>query len=88
MENKAKIHLSNGYRLQYEKVQNAFVLLFPEGMIQLNEPSAEILKLCQGEYSQDEVITKLQQAFPDDDVKQDILDFLEVALTKGWIYEK
>ncbi len=38
-----------GFRLQWEPVQNAHVLLYPEGMVKLNQSAGEILKRCDGE---------------------------------------
>ena len=37
--------MGHGFRLQWEAAQNAHVLLYPEGMVKLNGPAAEILKL-------------------------------------------
>ena len=37
------------YRLQWEEAQKAHVLLYPEGMIQLNGSAGEILRRCDGE---------------------------------------
>ena len=34
--------LSPMYRLQYEAVQNGWVLLYPEGMVRLNGPASEM----------------------------------------------
>ena len=36
------------HRLQWEEVQQKNVILYPEGMVELNQSSAEILKLCDG----------------------------------------
>ena len=33
---RSRFALSRGYRLQWEDAQNAYVLLFPEGLIKLN----------------------------------------------------
>ncbi len=32
------------YRFQWEAAQSGYVLLFPEGMVQLNGPAGEILR--------------------------------------------
>ena len=45
--------LSRLFRLQFESVQNAWVLLYPEGMVQLNPSAAEILRRCDGQRSID-----------------------------------
>ncbi len=36
------------HRLQWEEAQQKNVILYPEGMVELNQSSAEILKLCDG----------------------------------------
>ena len=35
--------LRRGFRLQWEPVQNCHVLLYPEGMMKLNDSAGEIL---------------------------------------------
>ena len=44
-----KPKLSRLYRLQWEEAQDNYVLLYPEGMVKLNQSAAEILKRCDGE---------------------------------------
>ncbi len=81
-----RVNLHHNYRLQWESAQEAYVLLFAEGMIQLNDSAAEILKLCDGERSEQEVIDELQTKFPDvNGLEDDIKDFLGEAHGKGWI---
>jgi pyrroloquinoline quinone biosynthesis protein D len=83
-----KIMLDPLYKLRYEKSQEAYVLLYPEGMITLNEPSSEILLLCDGTKNQDDIICILETKFQGADLKQDVIDFIEDAKTKGWISER
>ena len=42
------IKFSRTHRLQWEEAQQKDVILYPEGMVELNQSSAEILKLCDG----------------------------------------
>ena len=79
------IAISPGYRLQWEPVQNAHVLLFPEGMIKLGASAAEILLICDGERDETAIIAALQAKFPGADLATDVREFLEVAHDKGWI---
>lgn len=74
-----------GFRLQWEEVQNAYVMLYPEGMITLNASAAEILKRCDGSRSVDEIVAELETAFQRTDLKNDILGFLEGAARQGWV---
>lgn len=74
-----------GIRLQWEAVQNAYVLLYPEGMVKLNTSAAEILRRCDGIRSIDEIVTDLESAFQRSDLQDDVVRFLELARTQGWI---
>ena len=48
MNGAARVWLSAGMRLQWEAAQSAYVMLYPEGMIKLNEPAGEILGMLEG----------------------------------------
>lgn len=76
--------LSQGYRLQWEQAQQAHVLLYPEGMVTLNATAADILKRCDGR-TLHALLTELQGEYPDADLRDDVLDFMEVALEHGWL---
>jgi pyrroloquinoline quinone biosynthesis protein D len=80
------IGLRNGHRIQWEEAQQSYVLLFPEGMIQLNESAAEILKRCDGSKTVQQIIDDLGRDYPDVDLSQDVLTFLAEAQQKSWIY--
>ncbi|HAS62655.1 MAG TPA: pyrroloquinoline quinone biosynthesis peptide chaperone PqqD [Vibrio sp.] len=74
------------FRLQFEQAQNCHVLLYPEGMVKLNDSAAEILKKVDGHNSVDQILTLLQQQFPQvGDIRDDIDEFLTVAQEKKWI---
>lgn len=73
------------YRFQWEEAQNTYVLLYPEGMIKLNDSAGEILKHCDGEKTLAEVIQSLKDAFPGADLEADVRKFFEVANDNGWL---
>jgi pyrroloquinoline quinone biosynthesis protein D len=77
--------LNRRFRLQWEPAQEAFVLLYPEGMVQLNLSAAEILKRCDGEHTIDELIAELEQAFNEPDLRDPIEGMLRAAFEKDWI---
>jgi len=78
--------LKSLFRMQWEPAQDAHVLLYPEGMITLNDSASEILQLCDGEQDVLQLIAKLEAKFPAaGSLKADILEFLEEASTNGWI---
>ncbi|WP_028633644.1 pyrroloquinoline quinone biosynthesis peptide chaperone PqqD [Pseudomonas parafulva] len=75
-----------GYRFQYEPAQKGHVLLYPEGMIKLNESASLIGGLIDGQRSVGAIIEALQQQFPDvPEVADDIEQFMEVARAEHWI---
>ncbi|NQW84035.1 MAG: pyrroloquinoline quinone biosynthesis peptide chaperone PqqD [Alcaligenaceae bacterium] len=77
--------LNRLFRLQWEEVQQAYVLLYPEGMVRLNLSAAEILKRCDGEHTITQLITELEQAFGESDLRDPILGMLRMAFEKDWI---
>ena len=76
------------HRLQWEEAQQRYVILYPEGLVELNLPSAEILKLCDGEHNAESIVKLLEQKFGQTGLQNDIYGFLEVALEKNWIDEQ
>lgn len=75
-----------GYRYQYEPAQKGHVLLYPEGMIKLNESAALIGGLIDGERSVAAIIGELEQQFPGvPELGEDIEQFMEVARAEHWI---
>jgi pyrroloquinoline quinone biosynthesis protein D len=78
------IEISPMYLFRWEEPQKAYVLLYPEGIVKVNETGAEILKLCDGINTVSEVISKLNDKYTTD-VSESINKFLEVAHAKGWI---
>ncbi|MFK0269970.1 pyrroloquinoline quinone biosynthesis peptide chaperone PqqD [Pseudomonas asiatica] len=75
-----------GYRFQYEPAQKGHVLLYPEGMIKLNDSAALIGGLIDGQRDVAAIISELEQQFPDvPEVADDIEQFMEVARAEHWI---
>ena len=77
--------LARRLRFQWEEVQAAYVLLYPEGMVKLGQSAGEILKRVDGRSAVSEIVADLERAFPGADLRQDVTDFLEHAREKGWI---
>ncbi len=73
------------FRLQWESAQNAYVLLYPEGMVKLNQSAAEILKRCDGTRSLDALIAELESAFGASGIGGEVHAFLAEARSRGWL---
>ncbi|AZF07702.1 pyrroloquinoline quinone biosynthesis peptide chaperone PqqD [Pseudomonas sp. R5-89-07] len=75
-----------GYRFQYEPAQKGHVLLYPEGMIKLNDSAALIGGLIDGERDVAAIIAELDRQFPGvPELGEDIEQFMEVARAEHWI---
>ena len=77
--------LSRLFRMQWEETQNNYVLLYPEGMVKLNQSAAEILKRCDGQRSVPDIVEDLERAFATRGLRDDVLDFLRAAGERGWL---
>ncbi len=73
------------FRLQWEDAQQAWVLLYPEGMVRLNVPAAEILKRCDGSTNVAALVRDLERAFGAPHLEDDVHEFLREAADHGWI---
>lgn len=83
----ALVEMNPMYLLRWEPSQDAHVLLYPEGVVKLNETASEILTLCTGECSTAEIAAAVDEGY-EDDVRERVINFLEVAYAKGWIRTK
>jgi pyrroloquinoline quinone biosynthesis protein D len=73
------------HRLQWEETQQKHVILYPEGLVELNTPAAEILKLCDGTRNLDAIVEALEQKFETSGIRDDVAGLIEAALKNGWI---
>ncbi|KAA0876390.1 pyrroloquinoline quinone biosynthesis peptide chaperone PqqD [Nitrincola tapanii] len=74
------------FRLQWEKAQDCWVLLYPEGMVKLNASAGAILTRVKGEASIAQLIEQLQAEYPEaEDLAEDVLGFFQHAQALNWI---
>ena len=86
MENlNKKIKLNPNFQFQWEDKQNCYVLLYPEGMVQLNQSAGEILNLCDGNSNIEKINKTLCEKFEVEDLTKDITVFLIEAKNRNWI---
>lgn len=75
-----------GYRFQFEPAQNAFVILYPEGMIKLNDSAGAIGQHIDGQRTVAAIVALLKQQFGDiAEIEQDVVDYMRVAQQQFWI---
>lgn len=73
------------HRLQWEEAQQKHVILYPEGMVELNPSAAEILLLCDGVRTVDDIVAALEEKFAVSGLTDDVIEFLEIAFANRWI---
>lgn len=81
----ARPRIARLFRFQWEPAQQAYVLLYPEGMVKLNQSAGEILKRCDGQRSVDELVADLEQSFATSGLAAEVAAFLGMAEEQGWI---
>ena len=69
-------------RYRWDTVRNQHQLVFPEGMIVLNESGTAIVRLCDGR-STDELIATLKDTYPGSEPSDDVHEFLGQLAERG-----
>lgn len=77
--------LSRKFRLQFEPAQDRWVLLYPEGMVQLNPSAAEILRRCDGSRDVEAIVSELEAAFNTQGIGPEVRNLLAEGQRRGWI---
>jgi pyrroloquinoline quinone biosynthesis protein D len=70
--------LASKVRLQTDRVSNEPVLLFPEGVVQLNATSRAIVQYCDGHHTIQEIVEELAKSYHIStvEVQEDVEEFL------------
>ena len=79
--------LVTGARLRYDDVREEHILLIPEGVVRLNPTAAEVLELCDGERSPDDIAGALSERYAGADVRADVHELLETMAQKGLVVD-
>ena len=77
--------LASGVRLQWDKVREQHVLLFPEGAAALNATAADVLELCNGERTVDDIAAELSIRYSGADVRDDVAKLLDSMAARGLV---
>lgn len=77
--------IRSGLRLQWEPAQECHVLLYPEGMVRLNQSAAEILRRCDGTHSLGWIVADLELAFDVSGLESEVLAFVTEAVQRRWV---
>lgn len=79
--------LVTGARLQFDDVREEHVLLIPEGVVRLNATAAEVLELCDGERSLDDIVGALAARYDGADLGDDVRGVVDAMAEKGLVVD-
>ncbi len=79
--------LAAGVRLHRDRVRERDVLLFPEGALTLNQTAVDVLELCDGERSLDEIAALLSARYSGADVRDDVRQLLAAIAERGLVID-
>ena len=79
--------LATGARLRYDEVREEHLLLIPEGAVRLNSTAAEVLELCDGERSLDDIVGALDARYEGSDVRDDVLELVDAMAQRGLVVD-
>jgi pyrroloquinoline quinone biosynthesis protein D len=79
--------LVTGARLRYDEIREEHVLLIPEGVVRLNPSAAEVLELCDGERSLDDIVGALSARYEGSDVRDDVLELVGAMAQRGLVVD-
>lgn len=85
LDTTARPAIGRGLRLQWEPAQEAHVLLYPEGMVKLNQSAAAILTRCDGARTIADIVKDLEQAYAVGGLTPDVCAFIATALQRTWL---
>jgi pyrroloquinoline quinone biosynthesis protein D len=79
--------LVTGARLRYDEVREEHLLLIPEGAVRLNPTAAEVLELCDGERSLDDIVGTLAGRYEGADVRADVQELVGAMAQRGLVVD-
>jgi pyrroloquinoline quinone biosynthesis protein D len=74
-------------RLDFDAVRQQRVLLYPEGVVLLNDTGAAVLDLCDGRRSVADIAATLEQRYHCD-VTADVLEYLSGLAGQGLVVDR
>ena len=79
--------LMTGARLRYDEVREEHLLLIPEGAVRLNATAAEVLELCDGKRSVDDIVGALSERYDGTDLRDDVLELVDAMAQRGLVVD-
>lgn len=86
MRDDARPTLPRHVRYRWDDIRKQHQLVYPEGILVLNDTGAAIVRLCDGR-PLPELIAALREQFPDVDPTDEVREFLARLAQKGLLRE-
>ena len=80
-----RLGLASRVRLKHDAVRGGDVLLAPESVLELNAEGAEVLRLCDGTRTIDEIVRLVGARYPGATVDGDVRAFVARLSARGFI---
>ncbi|HID82561.1 MAG TPA: pyrroloquinoline quinone biosynthesis peptide chaperone PqqD [Chromatiales bacterium] len=77
--------LADGFRLNWDEDEQTYVLLYPEGMIVLDEENSEVLQRCSGTKTIADIISEMELIYPQLNTSYWVQEPLKHAVQNGWV---
>jgi pyrroloquinoline quinone biosynthesis protein D len=83
-----KPRLATGVRLAFDKVRDRHILLYPEGVVTLNETAVAVLELCDGERTIGDIAAQLGSQFQENpDLRADVEQLIGAIAARGLVID-
>ena len=79
--------LVTGARLRYDEVREEHLLLVPEGAVRLNPSAAQVLELCDGQRSVDDIVDVLSARYEGAEIGDDVRDLVDGMAQRGLLID-
>lgn len=79
------VEMSPLFLMRWEEPQQSHLLLYPEGMVKLNDTAAAILGQCKSPSRVSEIVERLCNLYRVNDIEEDVMEFIATSLEKGWL---
>jgi pyrroloquinoline quinone biosynthesis protein D len=81
----ARPQLADKARLKWDTVRKKYLLLFPEGVLVLNNTAHDVLALCDGSRDIAEIVKNLREQYHADGIDGDVKEILRRLVEKNLV---
>lgn len=81
----ARPRLAPKARLKWDEARKKHLLLFPEGVLVLNPTARDVVALCDGTLTVEEIVKKLGEQYKADTIRSDIHELVSRLADRGLV---